>query len=82
MRVQFQQLSQLLFDEKTKLMLAAEIRFYRDSINQLDQKYPLGHAEKMANSLRRHFTKVEGAEGKDFLETFRVFLCSFSTFFV
>lgn len=74
MRLQFRQISQLLFDEKTKLLLATEIRFYRDSINQLDQKYPMSHAEKMVISLRRHFIKIEGIEDdNDFLDRFRVF---------
>ncbi|KAL3093235.1 hypothetical protein niasHT_022685 [Heterodera trifolii] len=53
LRVQFQRLSRCLFDERIKKLLTQEILFYRDAMDELDQMYPMGRAEKLANALLR-----------------------------
>jgi len=78
MRSQFQLLSRCLSDEKLKSTLIREICFYRDSIDQLEQMYPMERAEKMTNSLKRYCHKIGGGPSLNIIERLRVcFLFNF-----
>uniref|UniRef100_A0A915MB29 WASH complex subunit 4 n=1 Tax=Meloidogyne javanica TaxID=6303 RepID=A0A915MB29_MELJA len=70
MRSQFQLLSRCLSDEKLKSTLIREICFYRDSIDQLEQMYPMERAEKMTNSLKRNMIGLLRMFRSGILETF------------
>uniref|UniRef100_A0A914LG48 Uncharacterized protein n=6 Tax=Meloidogyne TaxID=189290 RepID=A0A914LG48_MELIC len=74
MRSQFQLLSRCLSDEKLKSTLIREICFYRDSIDQLEQMYPMERAEKMTNSLKRYCHKIGGGPSLNIIERLRILI--------
>nr|CAD2203053.1 unnamed protein product [Meloidogyne enterolobii] len=74
MRSQFQLLSRCLSDEKLKSTLIREICFYRDSIDQLEQMYPMERAEKMTNSLKRYCHKIGGGPSLNIVERLRILI--------
>ncbi|KAL7072493.1 hypothetical protein ACQ4LE_007943 [Meloidogyne hapla] len=74
MRSQFQLLSRCLSDEKLKSTLIREICFYRDSIDQLEQMYPMERAEKMTNSLKRYCHKIAGGPSLNIIERLRILI--------
>ncbi|KAF7640356.1 hypothetical protein Mgra_00000175 [Meloidogyne graminicola] len=71
MRSQFKLLSRYLSNEKIKLLLIREICFYRDSIDQLEQMYPMERAEKMTNTLRRYCHKIDNGPSLNIIERLR-----------
>uniref|UniRef100_A0A915ERL4 WASH complex subunit 4 n=1 Tax=Ditylenchus dipsaci TaxID=166011 RepID=A0A915ERL4_9BILA len=67
LKKKFQIFSQFLFDDQIKSQLIKEIKFYRDSIDELNQMYPVERAEYFNSRIK----KIGSSSDISFLDKFR-----------
>ncbi|XP_031573328.1 WASH complex subunit 4-like [Actinia tenebrosa] len=71
LRKKFFIFSQFLYDEHIKARLVKDIRFFRESKEQLDQKYPFERAEKFNKGIRKLGLSPDGYT---YLDQFRILI--------
>jgi len=70
LRKKFYIFSQFLYDEHIKARLLKDIRFFKETRNETDQKYPFDRAEKFNRGIR----KLGVVDGLSYLDQFRMLI--------
>uniref|UniRef100_A0AC35GGP7 WASH complex subunit 4 n=1 Tax=Panagrolaimus sp. PS1159 TaxID=55785 RepID=A0AC35GGP7_9BILA len=68
LKKKFHIFSQFLFDDQIKCQLVKEIHYYKDSIDELNQMYPVKRAERFNTAISKLGVSTDG---KTFLDKFR-----------
>eukprot|EP00794_Sanderia_malayensis_P006146 gene6146-6852_t len=70
LRKKFYIFSQFLYDEHIKARLLKDIRFFKETRNETDQKYPFDRADKFNRGIR----KLGVIDGMSYLDQFRLLI--------
>jgi WASH complex subunit 7 len=70
LRQKFNVFSQFLYDDHIKSRLYKDIKYFKESRDQLDNKYPVERSHKFNKDIR----KLGGSDGLSFLDQFRILI--------